>query len=549
MSPNRNSSKKSRWATRSVVVVALTISAATYAAFPRPTAPQQPIRATARIVQIDVLVHDRDGKSVPDLTKDDFTILDDKHPQQIQFFSVVKTEILPAAADPLPPGTFSNELDQRGVPANLTVVLLDALNTSFADQAFSRSQLAKLLLTLQPQDRVALYVLGARLRILHDFTSDASSLLAALKQFKDDSLLDPRPSPSPSTNLYNLQLVPLAEELNAGEKQLSLQEHAHLTADALRLIADHVVSLPGRKNLVWVSGSFPFSLDTTNVQRGPSGEKLPFATDAELAVRALTSANIAIYPVDARGLITGGFSGDNSHLAEKPDPAQFAAMHALAARTGGRSYYNTNAIMGSIRQAIDESRVAYSIGFSPDPVRWDGTFHKIQVKVNRSNVQVTAREGYFALSDPNLTDDARIDLMAQAARSTLEPTGIRFRAQASPAGRAGDRALTVFLQLDARQLDLEQKDGQWQDVVDLAYVQVDAQNRILQTVRVPLPLALDDETYGQLMKEPLPIPRDIPIQPNAAVLRVIVFDEGNSKLGSVHIPLANFRTASPNKSN
>jgi len=531
---------------RTIATLALTLTAAAYALSPRPALPQQPIRATARIVQVDVLVHDHDGKSVPGLTKDDFTILDDKHPQQIRFFSIVETEVLPAAAEPLPPGTFSNELDQGGVPANLTVVLLDSFNTSFIDQAHARSQLVKLLLTLQPQDRVALYVLGARLRILHDFTSDPSTLLTALKQFKDERPLDARSADNSPTNLYNLQLIPLTEELNAGEKQLSLQEHAHLTADALRVVAGHVVSLPGRKNLVWVSGSFPFSLETANVQRGPSGEKLPFTTDAELAVRALTSANIAIYPVDARGLITGGFSGDNSHLAEKPDPAEFAAMHALAARTGGRSYYNTNAIMGSIRQAIDESRAAYSLGFYPADVKWDGSFHKIQVKVNRPNVQIQAREGYFALSDLNLTPDERADVMAEAARSTLEATGIRFRVQASSAGPAGDQALTVFLQLDARQLDLEQKDGQWQDAVDLAYVQVDAQNRIVQTVRVPLPLALDDETYDQFMKEPLPIPRDIPILPNAAELRVVVFDEGNSKLGSVHIPLASFFPATPN---
>jgi VWFA-related protein len=547
VSPN----KKSRGTINAIPIAfaALAISAGTHAAFLRPAFPQQPLRSTTRIVQIDVLVHDRDGNSVAGLTKDDFVLLDEKRPQQIKFFSVVKTEVLPAASAPPPPNTFTNEIDQGGVPANLTVVLLDAFNTSFTDQARARSHIAKLLLTIQPQDRVALYVLGARLRILHDFSSDSSALLEALKQYKDDRSLDARASQSAASNLYNLQLIPLTEELNAGEKELSLQEHAHLTTEALRAIADHVVALPGRKNLVWVSGSFPFGLETTNIQRGPSGEKLPFTTDAELAVRALNEANIAIYPVDARGLLTTGVSGDNSHLAEKPDIAEFGAMHALAARTGGRAYYNTNAIMGSIRQAIDESRIAYSLGFYPTSVRWDGSFHKIQIKVSRPNVQVQAREGYFALSEPNLPPEAREDLMAQAARSTLDSTGIHFRVLTIPPAHATDRNLTVQVELDARQFALERESGQWRDVVDLALVQVDAQNRILQTVRIPIQLALDQESYDQLMKEPLPVPRDLEIQPNAAELRVIVFDERNSKLGSVHIPLANFRTASPNKSN
>lgn len=533
-----------------IAVAAFIISAATYGAFSRAAFPQQPLRSTTRIVQIDVLVHDHDGNTVADLTKDDFTILDDKHAQQIQFFSIVKTEVLPAAAQPpLPPNTFTNEIDQGGVPANLTVILLDTFNTSFADQAFARSQLVKLLLTIQPQDRVALYVLGARLRILHDFSSDPSALLAALKQFKDDRPLDARASQTAATNLYNLQLVPLTEELSAGERQLSAQEHAHLTTEALRIVADHVVALPGRKNLVWVSGSFPFYLETNNPQRTPSGEKLPFATDAELALRALNNANIAIYPVDARGLISGGASGDNSHLAEKPDLADFAPMHALAMRTGGRAYYNTNAIMGSIRQAIDESRVAYSLGFYPSSVRWDGSFHKIQVKVSRPNVQVQAREGYFALSEPSIPPDEREALMAQAARSTLDSTGVHFRAQIIPAAHPSERTLTVAVEIDARQFALEQESGRWEDVVDLALVQVDAQNRILQTVRIPIQLNLDQETYDQLMKEPLPVPRDVEIQPNAAELRVIVFDERNAHIGSVHIPIANFLSANPNKSN
>ena len=69
-------------------------------------------------------------------------------------------------------------------PANITVILLDALNTSFSDQAFANGRVVKFLQQLQPQDRIALYTLGTRLRILHDFTYDASSLLDALKGYR-----------------------------------------------------------------------------------------------------------------------------------------------------------------------------------------------------------------------------------------------------------------------------------------------------------------------------------------------------------------------------
>jgi hypothetical protein len=67
---------------------------------------------------------------------------------------------------------------------NVAVILLDGLNTQFTDQAFARQQVIEFLLQIKPQDRVALYTLGNELKILHDFTGDASSLLAALKRYK-----------------------------------------------------------------------------------------------------------------------------------------------------------------------------------------------------------------------------------------------------------------------------------------------------------------------------------------------------------------------------
>ena len=96
---------------------------------------------------------------------------------------------LPATATPapLPSGTYTNRLTARaGVPNSITVILLDGLNTSITDQAFARRGVAKFLGQLQPEDRVAVYTLGRDLRILHDFTNDASSLLRAVYQFKDE---------------------------------------------------------------------------------------------------------------------------------------------------------------------------------------------------------------------------------------------------------------------------------------------------------------------------------------------------------------------------
>src|SRR5208283_2622260 len=149
------------------------------------------IRVTTKLITVNVIVRDKHGQPVTDLTKDDFVLLDGKKPQPIQIFSMETTEVTPLPAYSAPSDTYSNEIGiGDGAPSNLTIILLDSLNTPFFDRAYPRNQVRKLLLTLQPQDRVALYALGPHLRVLHDFTSDASSLLAALKENKDYELLD-----------------------------------------------------------------------------------------------------------------------------------------------------------------------------------------------------------------------------------------------------------------------------------------------------------------------------------------------------------------------
>jgi VWFA-related protein len=497
---------------------------------------QQPLRATTRLVQIAVLVQDKNGDPVTGLTKDDFEVFDRKKQRKIDLFSIETNEASAAAESPLPPGTYTNELEQGKAPSNLTVILLDFFNTASLDRAFTRSQVLKLLLTIQPQDRVALYALGTRLRVLHEFTSDASTLVALVKSYKGESPLDVDTAQSGPTNLFNTQMARLFAEAGMSENQAFAKDHSQFTTEALRTIADHLGSLPGRKNLVWISGNFPFSLDSDNLQRTPDGRAIPFATSTEMTLRALNNANIAIYPVDARGLINSELSG--SEGIQKPDTTIFSTMQVVARRTGGRAYFNTNGIINSIRETMNDSRVAYELGFYPTDVAWDGSFHAIRLRVNRPNVHVIAREGYFALSDPNLAPGARTELLSETARSPVEATGIRIRVEVIPANSKEERQLKLLVSSPATQFAFQQTNGQWSDVLQTAIIQLDDKNKILQTAPMLFPVTVGPETYAELMKQGLAFTRDVPILPDAAELRVVVRDAGNGKIGSVHIPLA-----------
>jgi VWFA-related protein len=514
----------------------------------KPNSTVQPLRSTTRLVQVSVIVHDKHGDPIAGLTKDDFVILDDKKPQAIQIFSVQSNEPSKIQAQVLPPDTFTNRMEARGgAPPNVTIILLDALNTSFMDKAFVRKRLVKYLQTIQPQDRIALYVLGSHLRVLHDFTSDASSLLASLQKFKDDS--------APEIDLSGLDLSGNPYKKLGGmsddvERMQGAQDIVQITVEALREIANHVGALPGRKNLIWLSGSFPFSISPASLRTGVYGQPIVFSTQIEMAARALSDANVAIYPVDARGLIDLGPDSLNVGVGGNPfrvpTTDESGTMQVLADRTGGRAYFNTNDIMGSIRQAIDDSRITYELGFVPEGIKWDGSFHKIHVTVNRPDAQLRARKGYFALAEPKEAPLTHLQLIAQTAMSPMEATGIEMNVQVTPGEAEQGNTLKMELAFDMDQFGFQHDNGYWIGAVDTAFVELDESGKIVASTVQPFPLHLDTETYQRLLKQGLTYTNEMLMVPGAVQVRVILRDAATGKIGSVGIPLADYFPAKSN---
>jgi len=150
------------------------------------------LRATSRLVLVSTIVWDKDGAPVSGLTRDDFEVLEDGKPQSVATFSAVvsgggpRTLPAPAAAAALPRNTFTNREDRaHEVTPVITVVLLDALNTEAKDSVYGQHEVVRFLEKLQPQDRVALYVLStAGVRVLFDFTSDPAPLIRALQRYR-----------------------------------------------------------------------------------------------------------------------------------------------------------------------------------------------------------------------------------------------------------------------------------------------------------------------------------------------------------------------------
>src|SRR5205085_8682010 len=135
-----------------------------------------------------------------------------------------------------------------------------------------------------------------------------------------------------------------------------------------------------------------------------------FSRQVDHAMHLLDGADVAIYPIEARGLQTpmpgmagspgrqGWFEGTSS--ASLSDQAAEQSMKEVAHRTGGRAFTLTNDLFGAIRTAVDDSRLTYTLGFYPASTIQDGKFHPITIKLaERSGVTLRYRQGYLDVLD------------------------------------------------------------------------------------------------------------------------------------------------------
>ncbi len=519
-----------------------------------PSQQAPPLRVTTHLVHVNVIVQDKKGQAVADLTRDDFALLDQGQPQEISLFSVESLRALPTPAEPAPANLYSNRFEHKaGTPTSVTAILLDGLNTRFEDMAYARMQIIKFLGQLQPQDHVALYTLTTGLRVLHDFSTDAMSLLRAIQRHQghvSSELAASEPEPA------DTGVDEIGEFLNAANQRMAdfyTVNRATRTANALEGIANHLARLPGRKNLIWVSDSFPFSIGLDDLSMDSTRERRTFSEEVERAARALNNANMAIYPVDARGLIGPSLASPRMSASTARGPrrggavpspitlssnrANFDTMNILAERTGGRAFYNTNDIQGSIRRAIEDSRLTYVLGYYPTHGQWNGKFREIKLQVRRPGLRLRYRRGYFALPDVPLDPKQRQALLRDAVDSPLDATSLGLNVYVTPVDVPGARTLKIELQISPRDVTLDPEGNRWVGALDLLFLQLGPDGSTVTGENKTVNMRLTRATYDEVTEVGVILNRNLPIATGTAKLRVVVRDAASGAIGSVSIPL------------
>ena len=518
--------------------------------------PDVVIRTTTRLVQINVIATKK-GVAVPGLKKEDFQVFDNGKRQEVRLFSEETRDVLPSAAAPLPRGTFTNQLEQRsGTPAAVTAILLDGVNTRFSDQTYARRQVVEFLKQIQAEDRIAIYTLDSRgLKVLHDYTTDSSDLVAKLAKYQGDIA----PEVTGASELSDALGGWMGNRGNSFERAYYLNDRIQQTLHAIEFIANNLAPLPGRKNLIWISSAFPLQIGFLRASGGGGGGGMPSAaqrgssgtpgmgstsshmprpprrqqtwtTDSDQAIRALNDANLAIYPVDARGLVASASPRVSSRTY-----ANQATMEELASRTGGRAFINSNDIAGAIRTAVEDSSITYTLGFYPQNDKFDNSFHNLKVKlVDFPHLDLRYRKGYVDQSTPPQDEGQRRASLRDTVLSPMDANGIGLRANV----RETSGGFDVTLRVDPRTFLLDPQGDRWAGKLDLLFVERDEHGAQTYGVDDTLSLELKRENYDRVQKEGLMYHRVLPPTGKASEIRVVVRDASTGAVGSITAALS-----------
>ncbi len=515
-------------------------------------------KSQTTFIEVPVLVTDKAGNHIHDLTKADFKIQENGKPQSIAICAEMIPTGGPKPAAAPTDGTFTNTPLDEGEPRSLTVMLLDEVNTPFLTQAYARAQLVKYLGShLQPTQPVGLMLLSEKgLTTISGLNTDPRELIAALKKasgqvskmetFSNDAqaiaatgnMPDPavggiRPGDSEDSVIQRFVLS--HESLEATYSQGRAIE---TTLRAFLEIAWSLSGTPGRKSLVWVTGSFPFYLDSFTSVPGDNNLRALY----ERTLKALNDAQVSVYPVDARGVGSDPkYAGDNegSLLSPNaPDSLQQSKVHSLktfAEMTGGIAYFNTNDLAGAFDRAVKDSSSYYLLGYYADHRNAKPGWQKLQVVVSRKDSEVRARAGYLLTNVSENPDLTRKADLALALKSPFESTAIPIAAKWE-AVLAKDVKKKVGFILRVPEPGLVDETNQ--NYVDLEFVaQASRQGVVAGTVSQTFKGRVAPETLAKVKTDGVLVRNAIDLAPGDYQVHFVVRDNLSGRIGSLIVPL------------
>lgn len=555
-------------------VIGLTVALTTaWSSAPRLTAqtpqqsPQQPVfRGGTILVPVDVRVLDRNGKPVTDLKTSDFTVLEDGVPQQIAHFSAASLTADPAAAAALKTRqSLRNEPTAQTRRVFLIMFGRGRLqHPSMGVDAMLRFVREDLL----PQDTVAVFYHDRAT----DFTTDHAVIAALIERFKSghesveaqlsswitgpravygsagippkiqaqiDAIFAGAPGvrevpPSAGGNARNIDL-----DLNDQLNQQTIASFGDFVVDNRQTMQDagslytgieYLRRVDGEKHLIFLSEQ-GLNLPRADYDRGLGAD----ANDARVVIDTIMTAGLGdnAPPPTANGRPT---------LAPTQIDRFFrnASMGTFAAVTGGLDSGHTLS-WNAVTHINDATMFSYLLGYYPTNTVLNGKYRNIQIKVDRPDVTVYFRHGYYAAD--SVTPFNR-KLMITTSRMTIaanyekEIRDIALRASGGflpGTGTGGSVSLDVTI--DPSRLVFVAANGQHTDTLQVAVFCTNTSGDLVGSTQQALNLSLPDASFDETKAKGISYAPKIPVSARASVAKIVVYDYQADLVGSAIVRL------------
>jgi VWFA-related protein len=526
------------------------------------------LKIGVELVQVDVVVTDKDGRRVEGLTPDDFEVYEDGKRQEISNFSFVKGIAAPvratgakrATGEPAPPARKLQDDDIRRVFA----LVVDDLFLSFEHVPWTKNALRKFVdEQMQEGDLVAVILTGKGSGALQQFTTDKRLLLASIDRihFNMNGTKGPRAFTAYEQDLQNFS--PLSRK-PAEEKRVDDKPNAKLvdegneyrsqvaavgTLGTLDYLVRSLEQLPGRKSLVWFSEGFSIFKPPA---AATGGAKANVIEQMQKLVDRSNRAGVVIYPINTAGLVNPVYGGVNEDLGK---PAKREAdgfgdrrqspetvMHYLANETGGFVYAGNEPAVG-VERVVRDQESYYFIGYVPakssfEPENGTPKFHDIDIRVKRPDLRVRSRSGFLGYTGaPRAAATTPAARLAQAMSSALGSGGVELGLNAQYLLESQGK-LVVRATMRVNAADLTFKDdgtGKMTSAFDVVAFTVGEPGVMEGIVYETKTMSVSAEELEKLRSTGLVFVMDLPIKTHGPYqVRAAVRDAATERIGSAN---------------
>ena len=552
--------------------------------------PSVTFQVEVNYVDVDAIVTDEKGNFITGLTRDDFEVFEDGKPQKVEMFSYVELPV--EAADrfaalnrPVPVDVRSN---QRPFDGRVYVIVLDDLNISALRTSIVKQSAREFIERhFGANDLAAVVYTSGRAEATQDFTNDRALLVAAIDKFAGRRLRSA--AIEALERHYQDELTALRRPENYVDpsagitdsakpidvRDLELEQRALAVLDTLRNLGEFLSGVRGRRKAVLM---FSEGLEM------PMSEIYGIHTATDVvgaikdAVTAAARSNVNFFTLDPRGLI-GMTSEYIEASAAAPSPENTSgvfgsrnaqqgllsemrlsqdSLRTLAEETGGFAAINQNMLGSAFGRIVDANSRYYVLGYYPPTTARDGRFHRIEVRVKRPGLRVSARRGYASPrgrtaaerkrdEETRRTREARRGAvnntspeLRDALDAPLQQSGLTFTVQAAPfRNTQKDASVALAIEFDGTALPFTPPDsgGMVTNTMELSFFGIDQNGKAQRSTRSQFNLTLRPESFTRVKTGGLRVNPRLLLEPGRYQIRVGARETVGSRVGTVFYDL------------